>query len=149
MHPPKLVNRKSNCTIRKCSSRAFQWMVMLVCFDNLKYFDNFCVTALCDRSHHQSIKRVKRELGGEPHKLNEMNNRYTWFFNVSWSRLNVLKGLGTKGEQNMTTQSLHDTVTELALSFHTNVNILDLFQCRLLHVTTYFGRNLKKHCSGG
>jgi hypothetical protein len=31
----KMRNRKTNGTIRTCSSRAFQWMVMSVCFDNL------------------------------------------------------------------------------------------------------------------
>jgi hypothetical protein len=34
-------NHKSNCTIRKCSSRAFQWMVMSVGFDNLILFGQF------------------------------------------------------------------------------------------------------------
>jgi hypothetical protein len=34
---PKM-NRKTNGTIRKCSSRPFQWMVMSVCFDNLRSF---------------------------------------------------------------------------------------------------------------
>jgi hypothetical protein len=33
--PSKRLNQKTNCTIRKCSSRAFQWMVVSVCFDNL------------------------------------------------------------------------------------------------------------------
>jgi hypothetical protein len=31
-------NRRTNGTIRKCSPRAFQWMVMSVCFDNLKFW---------------------------------------------------------------------------------------------------------------
>jgi hypothetical protein len=39
----KWVNQKTNGAIRKCSSRAFQWMVMFVGFDNLQYFCIFCV----------------------------------------------------------------------------------------------------------
>jgi hypothetical protein len=39
----KWIFQKTNGTIRKCSSRAFQWMVMSVCFDNLKFLGgNFC-----------------------------------------------------------------------------------------------------------
>jgi hypothetical protein len=34
----KWLIRKSNGTIRKCSSKAFQWMVMSVGFDNLEFF---------------------------------------------------------------------------------------------------------------
>jgi hypothetical protein len=36
------------------SLRAFQWMVMSVCFDNLKCFGQLPVS-LGDRSHHQSL----------------------------------------------------------------------------------------------
>jgi hypothetical protein len=38
-----------NGTIRKCSSRAFQWMVMSVGFDNLNVFGNLFVLS-CNRS---------------------------------------------------------------------------------------------------
>jgi hypothetical protein len=37
---------KINGTIRKCSSRAFQWMVMSVRFDNLDLFGQFLCAAL-------------------------------------------------------------------------------------------------------
>jgi hypothetical protein len=52
------LNQKTNGNgiIRKCSSRAFQWMVMSVRFDNLKFFGQFLWLALDDRSHHQSLK---------------------------------------------------------------------------------------------
>jgi hypothetical protein len=38
--------------IKKCSSTAFQWMVMPVGFDDLKYFEHFLCPALGDWSHH-------------------------------------------------------------------------------------------------
>jgi hypothetical protein len=44
---------KTNGIIRKYSSRAFQRMVMSVCFDNPKYFGAFLFSALGDRSHRQ------------------------------------------------------------------------------------------------
>jgi hypothetical protein len=34
-------------------------------------------------------------------------------------------------------------------AFNPRVTILDFWQCRLLNLTTYFGKNLKKHCSAG
>jgi hypothetical protein len=34
-------NQNTNGTIRKCFPRAFQWMVMSVYFENLKYFGQF------------------------------------------------------------------------------------------------------------
>jgi hypothetical protein len=49
--PRKWLNRRTNGTIRKCSSRHFQWMVMSVYFDNLK----FLRPTLGDRSRHQSV----------------------------------------------------------------------------------------------
>jgi hypothetical protein len=77
----KQLYRTTNGTIRKCSSRAFQWIVILVGFDNLKffwaisvshpwwpsvhtvkelecssvrmYFENACVSELCKRLHLQ------------------------------------------------------------------------------------------------
>jgi hypothetical protein len=49
--PQNWLNRKTSGTIRKCSSRAFQWMVMSVCSDNLKFFWQFLCPALGD---HQS-----------------------------------------------------------------------------------------------
>jgi hypothetical protein len=55
LSPPKWVDWKTNGTIRKCSSRAFQWMVMSVGFDNLKYLREFLCPAFDDRSHHQSL----------------------------------------------------------------------------------------------
>jgi hypothetical protein len=33
--------------------------------------------------------------------------------------------------------------------FNLSVPILDFWQCRLLTLTTYFGKFLKKHCSAG
>jgi hypothetical protein len=53
MHfPRKWVNQKPNGTMRKCSSRAFQWMVMSVGFDNnLKFFGQFLCPFIC---HHPS-----------------------------------------------------------------------------------------------
>jgi hypothetical protein len=53
---PKL-NRKTNGTIRKCCSRAFQWVVMSVYSDNLKFFGQFLCPALGYRNHHQFWKR--------------------------------------------------------------------------------------------
>jgi hypothetical protein len=50
---------KTNGTIRKCSPRAFQWMVMSVCFDNRKFWVQFLCPTLGDQSHHQSLKNVK------------------------------------------------------------------------------------------
>jgi hypothetical protein len=50
--PRKWLNQKTNGTIRKCSSRAFQRMVMSVCFDNLKFVGQFLCPALGDRSRH-------------------------------------------------------------------------------------------------
>jgi hypothetical protein len=45
--PWKWLNRTTNtCTIRKCSSTPFQWMVMSVGCDNLNFLGNFCVPAL-------------------------------------------------------------------------------------------------------
>jgi hypothetical protein len=53
--PPENGNRKTNGTIRKCSSSAFQWMVMIVCFNNLKFLQFLpCVASLV--SHIQSLK---------------------------------------------------------------------------------------------
>jgi hypothetical protein len=46
------LNRKTNGTIRKCSSRTFQWMVMSVGFKNHK---NMCLT-LFGRNCHQSLE---------------------------------------------------------------------------------------------
>jgi hypothetical protein len=47
MHLPReWLNWKTNGTIRRCSSIAFQWMVMSVCFDNHKGFGQFCVPPL-------------------------------------------------------------------------------------------------------
>jgi hypothetical protein len=40
---------------RKCFPRAFQWIVMSVGFDNLKYFGQFLCPALGDRSHYQPL----------------------------------------------------------------------------------------------
>jgi hypothetical protein len=54
----KCLNKKVNGTIRKCSSRAFQWMVMSLCFDNLKFFGQFLwlvSPSLGDQSRHQSL----------------------------------------------------------------------------------------------
>jgi hypothetical protein len=44
----KWLVEKTIGTIRKCSSRAFRWMVMSVGFDNLNFLCNFCVP-------HQSV----------------------------------------------------------------------------------------------
>jgi hypothetical protein len=49
---PKLVESNN---YHQSSSRAFQWMVMSVGFDNLKFWGNFCIP-LGDRSHHQSLR---------------------------------------------------------------------------------------------
>jgi hypothetical protein len=48
-------NEEYNGTIRKCSSRAFQWMVMWVCFVNLKFFEQFLCPTFGDFCHHQSL----------------------------------------------------------------------------------------------
>jgi hypothetical protein len=39
--PRKWVKQRTNGTIRKCSSRALQWMVMSVCSDNLNFLGQF------------------------------------------------------------------------------------------------------------
>jgi hypothetical protein len=46
--------RKSNGTLIKYSSRAFQWMVMSVCFDNRKFWGQFLCPALGDWIHAPS-----------------------------------------------------------------------------------------------
>jgi hypothetical protein len=60
---PKWLTWKTNGTFRKCSSRAFQWMVMSVCFSTvlINFVRKFLCPALGDRSYHQSypIKIVK------------------------------------------------------------------------------------------
>jgi hypothetical protein len=50
-----MVESKSNGIKRKYSSRAFQWMVISVCFDNLNFVGQFLFPTLGDRSHHQSL----------------------------------------------------------------------------------------------
>jgi hypothetical protein len=34
---------------------SFQWMVISVCFDNLKFWGQFLCPILCDGSHHHSV----------------------------------------------------------------------------------------------
>jgi hypothetical protein len=66
------LNRTTNGAIRKCFSRAFQWMVMSVGFDNLKYFGQFLCPALGDRSHHQSLKPMPCDAWKAPPRVISM-----------------------------------------------------------------------------
>jgi hypothetical protein len=48
------------------SSRASQWMVMSLCFDNLKFVGQFLCPALGDRRHHQFLQSPRN------------SSRYPW-----------------------------------------------------------------------
>jgi hypothetical protein len=51
-------NRETNGTIRKCSSSAFQWMVISLGFDNLNFLGKFLCPALGERSAYTCTCRI-------------------------------------------------------------------------------------------
>jgi hypothetical protein len=62
------LNQKTNGTIRKCSPRAFRWMVMSVGYNNPKFVGQFLCPTLGDRSRPQSFKVLSQviEKPGNP-----------------------------------------------------------------------------------
>jgi hypothetical protein len=86
MHfPLKWLNRKTNGTVRKCSSRTFRWMVMSVGFDNLiSYLGNFCI----------------------PHLVTEVTIGELTLFNKTWSRYGYTASTKHSVKGNLCTCSL-------------------------------------------
>jgi hypothetical protein len=74
---PLWLNWKTNGTIRKCSSGAFQWMVIFVCFRQSEILGSFCVPPVSTETRVATKHSPEYDLGDRTHDSRSWGRRST------------------------------------------------------------------------